>query len=159
MEKIVGMIKEVINMKEKLVNDLKQAMKDNNTIKKNIIQLIRAAVLQEENDKQCSLTNNQIEDLIMQQKKKLLDALGQYEKANRQDLIDKTKKEIGYLSNYLPQPASEYEIEQEVKAIITEMNATMKEMGQVMRKAKEKFGNRANGKLLSDIVKNQLKKT
>lgn len=144
-------------MKEKLVNDLKQAMKDNNTIKKNIIQLIRAAILQEEKDKQCSLTNNQIEDLIMQQKKKLLDALGQYEKANRQDLIDKTKKEIGYLSNYLPQPASEYEIEQEVKVIITEMNATMKEMGQVMRKAKEKFGNRANGKLLSDIVKNQLK--
>ena len=146
-------------MKEKLVNDLKQAMKDNNTIKKNIIQLIRAAILQEEKDKQCSLTNNQIEDLIMQQKKKLLDALGQYEKANRQDLIDKTKKEIGYLSNYLPQPASEYEIEQEVKAIITEMNATMKEMGQVIRKAKEKFGNRANGKLLSDIVKNQLKET
>ena len=144
-------------MKEKLVNDLKQAMKDNNTIKKNIIQLIRAAVLQEEKDKQCSLTNNQIEDLIMQQKKKLLDALGQYEKANRQDLIDKTKKEIGYLSNYLPQPASEYEIEQEVKVIITEMNATMKEMGQVMRKAKEKFGNRANGKLLSDIVEHQLK--
>lgn len=144
-------------MKEKLVNDLKQAMKDNNTIKKNIIQLIRAAILQEEKDKQCSLTNNQIEDLIMQQKKKLLDALGQYEKANRQDLIDKTKKEIGYLSNYLPQPASEYEIEQEVKVIITEMNATMKEMGQVMRKAKEKFGNRANGKLLSDIVKNQLR--
>lgn len=144
-------------MKEKLVNDLKQAMKDNNTIKKNIIQLIRAAILQEEKDKQCSLTNNQIEDLIMQQKKKLLDALGQYEKANRQDLIDKTKKEIGYLSNYLPQPASEYEIEQEVKVIITEMNATMKEIGQVMRKAKEKFGNRANGKLLSDIVKNQLK--
>ena len=143
-------------MKEKLVNDLKQAMKDNNTIKKNIIQLIRAAILQEEKDKQCSLTNNQIEDLIMQQKKKLLDALGQYEKANRQDLIDKTKKEIGYLSNYLPQPASEYKIEQEVKAIITEMNATMKEMGQVMRKAKEKFGNRANGKLLSDIVKKEL---
>ena len=144
-------------MKEKLVNDLKQAMKDNNTIKKNIIQLIRAAILQEEKDKQCSLTNNQIEDLIMQQKKKLLDALGQYEKANRQDLIDKTKKEIGYLSNYLPQPASEYEIEQEVKVIITEMNATMKEMGQVMRKAKEKFGNRATGKQISDAVKNQLK--
>ena len=143
-------------MKEKLINDLKQAMKDNNTIKKNIIQLIRATILQEEKDKQCSLTNNQIEDLIMQQKKKLLDALGQYEKANRQDLIDKTKKEIGYLSNYLPQPASEYEIEQEVKVIITEMNATMKEMGQVMRKAKEKFGNRANGKLLSDIVKKEL---
>lgn len=143
-------------MKEKLTNDLKQAMKDNNAIKKNIIQLIRASILQEEKDKQISLTNNQIEDLIMQQKKKLLDALGQYEKANRQDLIDKTKKEIGYLSNYLPQPASEYEIEQEVKVIVTEMNATMKEMGQVMRKAKEKFGNRANGKLLSDIVKKEL---
>lgn len=143
-------------MKEKLTNDLKQAMKDNNAIKKNIIQLIRASILQEEKDKQISLTNNQIEDLIMQQKKKLLDALGQYEKANRQDLIDKTKKEIGYLSNYLPQPASEYEIKQEVKVIITEMNATMKEMGQVMRKAKEKFGNRANGKLLSDIVKKEL---
>ena len=49
-------------MKEKLVNDLKQAMKDNNTIKKNIIQLIRAAILQEEKDKLCSVNNNQIED-------------------------------------------------------------------------------------------------
>ena len=52
-------------MKLKLMNDLKQAMKENNTIKKNTIQMIRAMILQEEKDKQITLTNAQIEDVIM----------------------------------------------------------------------------------------------
>ena len=143
-------------MKLKLMNDLKQAMKDNNTIKKNTIQMIRAMILQEEKDKQITLTNAQIEDVIMKEKKKRLDALAQYENSGRADLIEQTNKELCYICNYLPEPANEVEIGQYVKKIIEEMNATQKEMGQVMRKAKENFGNRADGKLLSSIVKKEL---
>lgn len=143
-------------MKLKLMNDLKQAMKENNTIKKNTIQMIRAMILQEEKDKQITLTNAQIEDVIMKEKKKRLDALAQYENSGRADLIEQTNKELCYICNYLPEPANEVEIGQYVKKIIEEMNATQKEMGQVMRKAKENFGNRADGKLLSSIVKKEL---
>lgn len=143
-------------MKLKLMNDLKQAMKENNTIKKNTIQMIRAMILQEEKDKQITLTNAQIEDVIMKEKKKRLDALAQYENSGRADLIEQTNKELCYICNYLPEPANEVEIGQYVKKIIEEMNATQKEMGQVMRKAKENFGNRADGKLLSTIVKKEL---
>ena len=143
-------------MKLKLMNDLKQAMKENNTIKKNTIQMIRAMILQEEKDKQITLTNAQIEDVIMKEKKKRLDALAQYENSGRADLIEQTNKELCYICNYLPEPANEVEIGQYVKKIIEEMNATQKEMGQVIRKAKENFGNRADGKLLSTIVKKEL---
>ena len=143
-------------MKLKLMNDLKQAMKENNIIKKNTIQMIRAMILQEEKDKQITLTNAQIEDVIMKEKKKRLDALAQYENSGRADLIEQTNKELCYICNYLPEPANEVEIGQYVKKIIEEMNATQKEMGQVMRKAKENFGNRADGKLLSSIVKKEL---
>ena len=143
-------------MKLKLMNDLKQAMKENNIIKKNTIQMIRAMILQEEKDKQITLTNVQIEDVIMKEKKKRLDALAQYENSGRADLIEQTNKELCYICNYLPEPANEVEIGQYVKKIIEEMNATQKEMGQVMRKAKENFGNRADGKLLSSIVKKEL---
>lgn len=143
-------------MKDKLTQDLKQAMKDNNTIKKNTIQLIRAMILQEEKDNQTLLTDAQIEDVIMKEKKKRLDALVQYEKSNRKDLIEQTKKEICYIEYYLPEPASEVEITQYIQQLITEMNATAKEMGQIIRKSKEYFGNRVDGKLLSTIVKKEL---
>ena len=92
----------------------------------------------------------------MKEKKKRLDALAQYENSGRADLIEQTNKELCYICNYLPEPANEVEIGQYVKKIIEEMNATQKEMGQVMRKAKENFGNRADGKLLSSIVKKEL---
>lgn len=143
-------------MKLKLMNDLKQSMKENNTIRKNTIQMIRAMILQEEKDKQIILTNAQIEDVIMKEKKKRLDALVQYENSGRKDLIEQTNKELYYICSYLPEPANEVEIGQYVKKVIEEMNATQKEMGQVMRKAKEYFGNRADGKLLSTIVKKEL---
>lgn len=143
-------------MKIRLMNDLKQAMKENNTIKKNTIQMIRAMILQEEKDKQISLSNTQIEDVIMKEKKKRLDALAQYENSGRKDLIEQTNKELYYICTYLPEPANEVEIGQYVKKVIEEMSATQKEMGQIIRKSKEYFGNRADGKLLSSIVKKEL---
>lgn len=143
-------------MKQQLMEDLKKAMKDGNTIKKNTIQMIRAMILQEEKDKQISLTNAQIEDVIMKEKKKRLDALAQYENSGRADLIEQTNKELCYICNYLPEPANEVEISQYVQQVIAELNATQKDMGQVIRQSKEYFGNRADGKLLSSIVKKEL---
>lgn len=143
-------------LKDQLLADLKQAMKDNNTIQKNTIQLIRASILQTEKDKFTLLEDKQIEDIIMKEKKKRLEALAQYEKSNRNDLIEQTKKEIFYISKYLPQPLPESEIKAKVEEVITELNATHKQFGKVMRESKERLGNAVDGKLLNKIVRELL---
>lgn len=143
-------------LKDQLLADLKQAMKDNNTIQKNTIQLIRASILQTEKDKFTLLEDKQIEDIIMKEKKKRLEALAQYEKSSRNDLIEQTKKEIFYISKYLPQPLPESEIKAKVQEVITELNATHKQFGKVMRESKERLGNAVDGKLLNKIVRELL---
>lgn len=143
-------------LKDQLLADLKQAMKDNNTIQKNTIQLIRASILQTEKDKFTLLEDKQIEDIIMKEKKKRLEALAQYEKSSRNDLIEQTKKEIFYISKYLPQPLPESEIKAKVQEVITELNATHKQFGKVMRESKEELGNAVDGKLLNKIVRELL---
>lgn len=145
-------------LKDRLNEDLKTAMKEKNNIKKNTIQLLRASILQEEVNNRESLTNAQVEDIIMKEKKKRIDALSQFEKAKRKDLVEQTQKELLYINTYLPQPASEYEINNVIEETINELNATQKEMGMVIKQVREKLKNRADGKTISDKVKEKLNK-
>lgn len=75
-------------LKEKLLEDLKSAMKEKNTNKKNAVQMVRTAILQIEKDKGIEVTDEQIIDIIAKEVKKRKDSLADFEKANRQDLID-----------------------------------------------------------------------
>ena len=145
-------------LKDKLNEDLKTAMKEKNNIKKNTIQLLRASILQEEVNSRESLTNEHVQDIIMKEKKKRIDALSQFEKAKRKDLVEQTQKELLYINTYLPQPASEYEINNVIEETINELNATQKEMGMVIKQVREKLKNRADGKTISDKVKEKLNK-
>ena len=145
-------------LKDRLNEDLKTAMKEKNNIKKNTIQLLRASILQEEVNSRESLTNAQVQDIIMKEKKKRIDALSQFEKAKRKDLVEQTQKELLYINTYLPQPASEYEINNVIEETIKELNATQKEMGMVIKQVREKLKNRADGKTISDKVKEKLNK-
>lgn len=144
-------------MKERLLDDLKEAMKNKDIITKNTIQSIRASILQEEKDKQIELDNAGIEAIIMKEKKKRVDALEQFKKANREDLINQTEHEIKILEGYLPEQMSEEDIEFEVARIINEVDAqSIKDLGIVMRAAKQELGNSVDGRLLSEIVKRKL---
>lgn len=143
-------------MKTRLMEDLKEAMKNKDTIAKNTIQAIRAAVLQEEKDKQIEADNAIIETILMREKKKRVDALEQFNKAGRDDLIHQTEMEIKIIEGYLPEQMSEEEIRAELQTLITEMGADKKMFGQVMGAAKKKFGNTADGKTLSTILKELL---
>ena len=102
-------------MKNKLMNDLKEYMKQKNVVGKNTIQSIRASILQEEKDKQITLNNDQIIEVIAKEKKKREDALVQFEKANREDLIQQTKEEIKILEAYLPKQLTDEELEAQIK--------------------------------------------
>lgn len=143
-----------MNLKERLVQDLKQAMKDNDVVRKNTIQQIRAQVLLAEKNKKMVLSDREVEDVIVKERKLRADALAQFEKAQRKDLIEQTQKEIMCINNYLPQPMSDYELDTAVREVISnEGIIDMKMLGYAIKKCKEQFGNRVSGKQLSDKVK------
>lgn len=146
-----------IMLKEKLLEDLKECMKTKNTTRKNVIQMVRAAILQVEKDKQISLDDNQIIDIIAKESKKRKDSLSDYEKSGREDLINEIKEEIEILAEYLPKQLSVKEIEEIVKQVISEENATsMKDMGKVMKASKERIGAASDGKTINEVVKKLL---
>lgn len=144
-------------MKEKLLNDLKEAMKEKNEIKKNAIQMVRAGILQIEKDKSINLTENQIIELIAKEVKKRRDSIADYEKGGRDDLVNQIKEEISYLEVYLPRQLTKEEIIPIVKNIIEKTGATsIKDMGTVMKHAKEEIGAGADGKTINEVVKSLL---
>ena len=144
-------------LKEKLMSDLKEAMKEKQILKKNVVQMIRAAILQVEKDKQIELDDNQILEIIAKESKKRKDSLSDYEKSGRQDLIDGVNQEIEIIAEYLPKQLSKEEIKSIVKEIISETGAsTIKDMGKVMKLAKEKMGASADGKTINEVAKELL---
>lgn len=144
-------------LKEKLLLDLKNCMKEKLELRKNVIQMIRAAILQVEKDKQIELTDEQIIEIIAKEAKKRRDSLADYEKSGRTDLIEQIKKEISIVEEYLPKQLSKEEVKVIVKEVITETNATsIKDMGKVMKLAKEKIGVASDGRTINEVVKELL---
>lgn len=144
-------------LKEKLMEDLKEAMKEKQILRKNVVQMIRAAILQVEKDKQVELEDNQILEIIAKESKKRKDSLADYEKSGREDLINQVKEEIEIISEYLPKQLTKDEITEIVKQVIEETEATsIKDMGKVMKSAKEKMGATADGKTINEVVRELL---
>lgn len=144
-------------LKEKLLEDLKNCMKEKNVVRKNVIQMVRAAILQVEKDKHIELNDDQIIDIIAKESKKRKDSLEDYEKSGREDLIKEIKEEIEILAEYLPKQLSIEEVEEIVKEVIKNEGATsMKDMGKVMKAAKEKIGAASDGKTINEVVKQLL---
>ena len=144
-------------LKEKLLEDLKNCMKNKNVVRKNVIQMVRAAILQVEKDNSITLDDNQIIDIIAKESKKRKDSLDDYEKSGREDLINELKEEIAILAEYLPKQLSMEEVEKIVKEVIEAEGATsMKDMGKVMKAAKEKIGAASDGRTINEAVKKLL---
>lgn len=146
-----------MSLKELLVQDLKNAMKNGDNVSKTAIQMARSAVLQVEKDTRVTLDDDGIVEIIAKEVKKRMDTLPDFEKSNRQDLIDNLKAEIEVLKKYLPQQLSEGEIEEIVKEAISSTGATSaKEIGKVMQAVMPKTRGKADGKLVNQIVKKLL---
>ena len=144
-------------LKEKLLNDMKESMKNKDIIRKNVIQMIRASILQIEKDNQKEVNDEEIIQIIAKEAKKRKDSLSDYEKSGREDLIEQIKQEITIIEEYLPEQLSAEEIEKIVSEIITKIGATsMKDMGAVMKEAKLKIGASSDGKTINEVVKKVL---
>ena len=143
---------------QKLMEDLKESMKTKDTVRKNAVQMVRASILQIEKDKGIEVEDEKIIDIIAKEVKTKKDALKDFEKAERQDLIDLTNREIEILQEYLPKQLSRDEVKAEVQKIISEIGATsMKDMGAIMKEAKAKMGASAEGKTINEVAKEILK--
>lgn len=141
-------------LKENLMADLKNCMKEKLELRKNVVQMIRAAILQVEKDKQIELTDEQIVEIMAKEAKKRRDSLADYEKSGRTDLIDQIKQEISIIEEYLPKQLSKDEVREIVQTIIAQIGATsMKDMGAVMKVAKEKIGPASDGRTINEVVK------
>lgn len=145
-------------LKEKLMEDLKKSMKEKNEIRKNTVQMIRAAILQIEKDKGIAVDDEKIIEIIAKEVKGKKDALSDFEKAGREDLINQTNEEISILEEYLPKQLTKEEIKEIVSEVIEEIGATsIKDMGVVMKEAKAKIGASADGKSINEVVREILK--
>jgi uncharacterized protein YqeY len=143
-----------MSLKERLLEDMKLAMKDRDVIKKNAIQMARAAVLQVEKDSRVTLDDDGIIEVIAKEVKKRKDSLPNYEESGRQDLVENLKSEIETLMQYLPPQLTEEELETIVKQAIHETGAnSVKDMGKIMQAVMPKVKGRADGKMVNRIAK------
>ena len=148
-----------MSLKERLLQDMKDAMKAKDTVKKNTVQLIRSGVLQIEKDKQIELDDDGVLDVIAKELKKRRDSLPEFEKSGRTDLIENLNKEIDVLLGYLPEQLTEEEIQEIVDETIKEVQAeSIKDMGKVMTAVTPKVKGRADNKIVSSFVKKLLQK-
>ncbi len=148
-----------MGIKQDLMAALKEAMQNKDTLKKDTITMLRAAILQVEKDGQKELTESEMQAIVAKEVKKRKESIADFEKGGRQDLVEQTNKEIEILSNYLPEQLSEAQVVELVVATINTVGATgMKDMGKVMGALREKTAGKADGKLVSDVVKAELAK-
>lgn len=133
-------------------------MKEKDTLKKEVIQIVRAGVLQIEKDNKIdNLDDDSVLSVISKEIKKINDVMPDFEKAGRQDLIDEANKKIELLKAYLPEQLSEAEIEEIVAETIKEVGAqSIRDMGKVMGSVTAKTKGKADNKLVSTIVKKLL---
>jgi len=146
-----------MSLKERLADDLKSAMKNKDVIRKNVVQMVRAAVLQVEKDNKVTLDDEGVIEVIAKQMKQRRDSLPDYEKSGRDDLIAELKAEIDVLTGYLPEQLTREELVVIVEEAVKATGASsMKDMGKIMAAVMPKTKGRADGRLINEIAKELL---
>ena len=143
----------VMGLKEQLMQDYKDAMKSADALKKNTVNMVRAAIKQYEVDQRVTLDDDA--DIVKKQVKMRADALADFAKAGRDDMVEGYKKEIEILKAYLPEEMGEEEIKAKVKEIADKLGveANMKNMGVLMKSAMAELKDKADGSAVNKAVK------
>jgi len=143
-----------MSLKERLQEDWKTALKNKDNFRAGVLSMARAAILQVEKIDGSKLDDAAVVDVISREVKQRRESIADFEKGNRQDLVEQTQKEIEILLDYLPQQLTEDEIAEIVRSAVNESGATsIKDMGKVMSIIMPSVKGRADGKLVSQIVK------
>ncbi len=146
-----------VSLKERVTQEIKTAMREKDKARLGILRLVSAAIKQKEVDERIELDDAQIIALLDKMAKQRNESIAQFQKADRQDLIDTEQYELGVLKEFLPEQLAEAEIEQMVAAAIEQTGASeMKDMGKVMGILKPQLQGRADMGAVSGKIKQQL---
>ncbi|EIA7092501.1 GatB/YqeY domain-containing protein [Campylobacter jejuni] len=146
-----------MTLKEQILNDIKEAMKQKDDFKRDSLRTLNAAFKQIEVDERIELDNERIYKIIASEIKKRKDTIELYLKANREDLAQKEQNEISLFEIYLPKQLSDEELTLALKQLIEELGvSSLKEQGLVMKEAKIKLGASVDGKRLNLALKELL---
>lgn len=145
---------------ERIVEDMKTAMKARDTVALNVVRGLKSAVKYSAIEKHGAdgvLDDSEVIAVVRKEIKKRQDSVASYESAKRQDLADNEKAEIAVLEKYLPAAMSAEDVVKLVESVIAELGATSKkDMGAVMKALQERSAGRADGKTLSTEVGKRL---
>ncbi len=147
-----------MSLGKQIVADLTTAMKAQDAARTSTLRMVKAAMMNRQIEKGSELDDDDVQKLLRSLVKQRRDSIEQYEKAGRQELVNKEQAEINVIETYLPKAASQEEIEQVVAAVIAETGASsIKDMGKVMKAAQAALaGKNADGRLVSEVVKAKL---
>ena len=146
-----------MSLEERLVEEMKQAMKSNDKLRLSTIRMIRSALKNKEIELRKKLEDEDVVKVIQVMVRKGEEAVEQFQAGRRVDLVEKEKKEIEILKSFLPQPLSQEEIVKIIDQTIQEAQASSpKDIGKVMKAVMPKIGGKADGKLINQLVKERL---
>ena len=147
-----------MSLTERVQKEMVDAMRNKEELRLSTLRMMKAALQMKRIEKRADLDQKEELQVFTTMIKQRKDSIDQFEKGNRPELAAKEASEITIIEGFMPQAVGEAEIVATVKAVIAEMGSpTMKDMGAVMKNVKAKFGDaRVDGKLMSDVVKQQL---
>ena len=144
-------------MRERIMNDIKEAMKSQNKEKLSVLRMVKGAVQLEEINKKQELDDNDVIAVIAKQIKTRKESIAEFEKGNRLDLVEKTQSEVKILEAYMPEQLSEEEINKIIDEAVEIVNPQApSDMGKIMGIVTPKLKGRADMSLVSKIVKEKI---
>lgn len=142
-----------MSLKDRLNSDFKDALKNRESIRKNVINMVRAAIKQYEVDNRKELDDNGVLDVIAKQIKMRKDTLSDFEKGNRADLVEQYQSEIDVLMGYMPEQLTEDEIRKIVMDVAQRIGVQdKKDFGKLMGAVMPEVKGRADGNIVRNIV-------
>lgn len=146
-----------MSLSDKIIADLKQAMKDRAKLKLNTVRMIKSALMNEKIKLGHDLNSDEELTVLNREKKQREESIQEFVKANRKDLAETTKKELVIVESYMPKQLSKNELEKIVSETVKEINAKSKnDFGKVMKALMSKIKGRADGKEASILVRQHL---
>ncbi len=142
---------------DQIKNDMKEAMKAKEVVKRDALRLLLSAFKQVEVDERKELTDEDVAKILQKQVKQRQDSAAQYKEAGRDDLLEKEEAEIAIFMVYMPKQLDDAELESVLKEIISQVGAeSMKDIGKVMGSASKQLSGKADGKRINECVKKLL---
>jgi uncharacterized protein YqeY len=146
-----------MGLEERLVEEMKQAMKSNEKLRLSTIRMVRSAIKNREIEQRKKLDDDEVLRVIQGLMRKGEDSIQQFKAGGRMDLVEKEEKEIEVLKSFIPPSLSQEEILKFIEQSIEETQASsLKDLGKVMKSLMPKLGGKVDGRMINQLVKERL---